>query len=192
MVNSLIPDATYRDGLKVPSGKGHRLIINHLRSKNAFLKDCGECFVGKKDSADYHSEMNAPRFEKWLVETVLPKMPDKAVLVIDNARYHSRLTEDSKKPATNWRKAEIQVWLKKMNIPFNDPKDTKLMLLKKSKSVHVPKKYTLEKITKLYCISNGKDIQILRLSIGHSELNPIEMIWARVTSDVAKKMLLSK
>ena len=113
MVKSLIPDATYRGGLKVPSGKGCRLIINHLGSKNGFLKDCGGCFVGKKDSADYHSEMNSPHFKKWLVETVLPKMPDKTVLVIDNARYHSCQTKDSKKPTANWRKAKIQAWLKK-------------------------------------------------------------------------------
>ena len=148
LVKLLISDATYRGRLKVPSAKRRRLIIDHLGSKNGFLKDCGECFVGKKDSADYHSEMNGPHFEKWLVETELPKMSDKVVLVIGNARYHCRQTEDSKKPTTNWRKAEIQTWLRKMNIPFNDPKDTKTVLLEKSKSVYVPKKYIHEKITK--------------------------------------------
>ena len=192
MVKSLIPDATYRGGLKVPSGKGCRFIINHLGSKNGFLKDCGGCFVGKKDSADYHSEMNSPHFKKWLVETVLPKMPDKTVLVIDNARYHSCQTKDSKKPTANWRKAKIQAWLKKINIPLKDLKDTKQILLEKSKSIHVPKKYILEKITKEYCNSNSKSIQILQLPIGHSELNPIEMIWAHVKSDVAKKNITFK
>ena len=113
VVKSLIPDATYKGGLKVPSGKGRRLIINHLGSKNGFLKDCGECFVEKKDSTNYHSEMNGTHFEKWLVEPVLPKMPDKALLVINNARYHSRQAKDSKKPTTNQRKAKIQAWLKK-------------------------------------------------------------------------------
>ena len=192
MVKSLIPDAIYRGGLKVPAGKGRRLIINHLGSNNGFLKDCGECFVGKKDSADYHSEMNGPHFENWLLETVLPKLPDKSVLVIDNARYHSRQTPESKRPTTNWRKAAIQAWLKKMKIPFNDPKDTIPTLLEKSKSIYVPKEYILESITKKYCEANGKDIQILRLPIGHSELNPIEMIWAQVKSEVAKKNVTFK
>ena len=101
---SLISDAKYRGGLKVPSGKGQRLIINHLGSKNGFVCNCGECFVGKKDSADYHSEMNGEHFENWLKDKVLPELPEKSILVLDNAKYHSRQTEESKKPTTNWRK----------------------------------------------------------------------------------------
>ena len=190
--SSLISDATYRGGLKVPSGKGKRLIINHLGSKKGFLKDCGECFVGKKDSADYHSEMNGVHFENWLKDKVLPSLPQKSVLVIDNAKYHSRQTEESKKPTTNWRKKQIQDWLREKGIEFRDPKDTIPILLTKSKSVNIAKEFILEKITKEYCAMSGKDIQILRLPIGHSELNPIELIWAQVKSSVASKNVTFK
>ena len=33
----------------------------------------------------------------------------------------------------------------------------------------------------------GRDIKILRLSVGHSELNLIDLIWAQVKSEVARK-----
>lgn len=189
---ALIPNVSSKGGLKVPSGKGRRLIINHLGSKNGFLKDSGECFVGKKDSADYHNEMNGDHFENWLVEKVFPNLPNKAVISLDNARYHSRQTEDSKTPTTTWRKAQIQEWLRKMKINFDDAKDTKPILLAKCKSVFIPKKYVIEKLAKEYCEKNNKDLQILRLPIGHSELNPIELIWAQVKSEVARKNVTFK
>ena len=50
----------------------------------------------------------------------------------------------------------------------------------------------MEKITEKFCIENGKDIHILRLPIGHSELNPIEMVWAQVKSEVARKNVTFK
>ena len=63
---SLISDSQRKGGLKVPSGSGKRPIINNIGSSDGFLKDCGECFIGKKDTSDYHHEMNGPHFfEEW-------------------------------------------------------------------------------------------------------------------------------
>ena len=47
-------------------------------------------------------------------------------------------------------------------------------------------------MTKEYCEKNRKDIRILRLPIGHSELNPIEMIWAQIKGSVASKNVTFK
>ena len=68
-----------------------------------------------------------------------------------------------------------------------DPKDTIPILLIKSKSVFVPKKFQLEDITEKDCARMGKDIQTLCLLVGHSELNPIELIWTQVKSKMARK-----
>ena len=38
----------------------------------------------------------------------------------------------------------------------------------------------------------GRNIKILRLPVGHSELNPIELIWAQVKSEVARKNTMFK
>ena len=69
------------------------------------------------------------------------KLPDQSVVVVDNAKYHSRQTEDSKKPTTGWRKAKIQEWLAERGGGF-DPNDTIPILLMKSKSVFVLKNST--------------------------------------------------
>ena len=75
-------------------------------------------------------------FENWWKSTVLPNMPPKAVAVIDNATYHSRLTDESKKPTTGWKKALIQEWLREKNARFVE-KDTKPMLLDIVKKIQV-------------------------------------------------------
>ena len=49
------------------------------------------------------------------------------------------------------------------------------------------KKYRLEEIIERFCQMYGKEIKILWLPVGHSEVNPIELIWAEVKSDVARK-----
>ena len=44
----------------------------------------------------------------------------------------------------------------------------------------------IEALTEKYCTSTGKRIVLLRLPVGHSELNPIELIWAKVKNEVAR------
>ena len=65
-------------------------------------------------------------------------------------------------------------------------KDTKPILLGKSREIFVQKKI-LEELTEKLCTSTRKDIVLVRLPIGHSELNAIELIWALVKTEVAKK-----
>lgn len=57
--------------------------------------------------------MDGPSFEKWFAE-VLPTLEDNAIIVLDNASYHSRKLE--KVPTTGSKKAEIQEWLRSKNL----------------------------------------------------------------------------
>ena len=45
----------------------------------------------------------------------------------------------------------------------------------------------MEKSTSEYYEREKKDIKLLRLPVGHSELNPIELIWAQMKNEVARK-----
>lgn len=189
--DELLDHTKWKGGLNVPCGAGKRLIINHIGSEDGFLHDCRECFVGKKNSVDYHHEMNANHFERWWKEDVLPALPNNSVVVLDNARYHTRQTDESKVPTTAWRKAEIQEWLKSKGKNYEET-DTKPVLLKISKEIFIVKTYELEKVTEEYCRCNNKVVKILRLPVGHSELNAIELIWAQVKNEVARKNVTFK
>lgn len=163
-------------GLKDPSGKGKRLIVTHIGSDEGFVKDGLLLFESKK-TGDYHEEMNSETFEEWLQHTI-PNLKENAVIVLDNAPYHSR--KINKPPTTNNRKAKIQEWMKKNNIPYeNDMVKAELLSLIKE---HVTEsaKYAVDEII----IKTNR--KVLRLPPYHCELNPIELIWGQVKGYVAR------
>jgi hypothetical protein len=99
-------------GLKHPTARGLRFVIVHAGGKNGFINDA------KKNSADYHDEMDSKRFEKWFQDQLLHNIRPGRVIIMDNATYHSRKSELL--PTTSWRKEDIKEWLLTKNIPFPD------------------------------------------------------------------------
>ncbi|KAF0708646.1 DDE 3 domain-containing protein, partial [Aphis craccivora] len=83
------------EGLKVPIGKGARLIVCHTGSPSfGFVNNSKLVFRCKSGSTeDYHLQMNADIFEKCFVE-MLANLEESSVVVMDNAFYHSMLAED--------------------------------------------------------------------------------------------------
>eukprot|EP00102_Acyrthosiphon_pisum_P012353 XP_008181464.1 PREDICTED: uncharacterized protein LOC103308939 [Acyrthosiphon pisum] len=144
-------------GQKAPSGKGKRLIVLHIGSSDGFVPGGLLCFESKTNSADYHDEMNGDTFYEWFVKT-LPLLKPNAIIVVDNASYHS--VKKQKIPVMSWNKQAIIDWLE----------------MKKIKKKHDT--YVIDELAK----DNGK--LVLRLPPYHCELNPIELAWSSVKSYV--------
>lgn len=102
----------FLDGLSTgpsnPTGKGTRLIVLHIGSAAGFVPGGLLCFQSKKNSSDYHDEMSGQTFQEWF-EEILPLLKDNAVIVLDNAPYHS--VKKEKTPTMAWKKADIVEWL---------------------------------------------------------------------------------
>lgn len=164
-------------GLKGPSGKGRRLVVSHIGSEEGFVDDGLLVFEAKKGLDDYHKEMNAEKYEDWL-KNIIPKLKDNSVLVIDNAPYHTRKLELL--PTSNWRKGQIQDWLKSKNINYEETmlKCELLEITRKHKKAY--EKYVVDEM------AAERGVTILRLPPYHCELNPIELVWAQVKGHVAK------
>ena len=94
------------------------------------------------------------------------------MIVIDNASYHSRNSEDY--PISKWRKAQFQKWLSENNISFSpDALRSELWILCKRHRVEKTSKI-VEEIAKRY---GHVGHEVLRLTPYHCELNAIELIW---------------
>lgn len=134
-------------------------------------------FQGTK-TADYHEEMNAKVFEEWF-RKLLQLLPDNAVIVMDNASYHSRKLE--KIPTTSSKKKDMQEWLLSKNIEFDvDMVRSELLQL-----IHLHKEQYNLYVTDEMARSNNKIV--MRLPPYHCELNRIELIWAQIKITVASK-----
>lgn len=79
-------------GAPNPTGKGKRLIVLHIGSDKGFLDGGLLCFASKKNSTDYHDEMNSDNFHEWF-ESIIPRLERNSVIVMDNAPYHSVRSE---------------------------------------------------------------------------------------------------
>ncbi|KAK3887618.1 hypothetical protein Pcinc_008322 [Petrolisthes cinctipes] len=64
------------------------------------------CFAANS-RGDYHGEMNVELFLRWLTTQLLAILEQPVVLVMDNAPYHSILTEERRCPTTATRKSHL-------------------------------------------------------------------------------------
>lgn len=176
----------YAGGFLVKSGGNGRIILNHIGSEDGFLEGGDDLFISKKDTRDYHGNMNFERYIIWF-KKVLTLVPDKSVLILDQAPYHKKRVEGTIMPTMAWLKADIISWLQKQNIEIPDGISsficlTKSQLILLSKLKPVKPKFIVEDLAER-C---GKDVKVLWLPVAHCEFNPIELVWANIKGYVAK------
>lgn len=157
---------------------GKRFIIVHAGTQNGFVPNALLVFSTKSTKADYHHDMNASNFNKWLSEKLIPNLNEPSVIVMDNASYHT--VQINKAPNTNNRKSEIQDWLRCNHISFEDCQSREELLCLIDK--HKP-----EPIYKADQILKEHGHEVLRLPPYHCDLNPIELIWSTAKRKVASK-----
>ena len=177
-------------GFKVTGGQS-RTIINHIGSEDGFLEGAEDVFLSKKDTRDYHNTMNGEHYQDWLKTKVLPRLPDKSVIVLDQAPYHRNRVEFSGMPKMSWVKAKIIQWFAIHNID-TPPDVTDLNIYTKAGLIALSKKYpqeerlVIEDIIEDYNLENCANIKLLFLPVAHCELNPIEIVWAFLKAKVSE------
>jgi hypothetical protein len=88
----------------------------HAGNEHGFVLNAKFMFLCKKNTAEAHEKMDGEMYEKYFSEQLLPNLPPKSVIVVDNASYHSRKKEQL--PTRSWRKDKIKEWLNVHNILF--------------------------------------------------------------------------
>jgi hypothetical protein len=106
-------------------------------------------FLTKAKDGDYHQEMNGPIFLNWFENQLMPALKSPSVIVLDNASYHNIKTEETVVPNFNQRKAVLQDYLSKHNIPFQ-PLETKKQLYEKIKFKKLLSVFKTDKIANLH------------------------------------------
>lgn len=168
-INKTWHDNNIKSVWKESSSDGKRYIIVHAGNKEGFIDGAGLIFSTKNKSADYHDTMNSELFEKWMEEELLPKLERPSLIIMDNARYHSRLLE--KYPTTQSTKMEIIQWLQSKNIdvPVNAFKSELLEIVAQYRPTE--RRYAVDELI----LKMGHSV--LRLPPYHCQFNAIELVW---------------
>jgi hypothetical protein len=101
-------------GIMATGNASNRLIIVRIGSEKGFL--AGGLLIYKAGAAtgDYHGQINAENFEKWMSLQVLPNLPPGSVVVMDNAPYHGEQVD--KVPSKYSIKADKIGWLERRGV----------------------------------------------------------------------------
>lgn len=158
-------------GVLKNNSSSNRLILVHAGSRNGFVPNALLIFKAGKVTGDYHGQMNSQNFDKWIAEKLLPNLPEKSVIVMDNAPYHC--IQNNKPPSKYALKKDMELWLSSNKIPFNETmrKSELMNLINQHKPTN--KIYKIDEQLK----SHGHEV--LRLPPYMCDLSPIELIWAQ-------------
>ncbi len=103
-------------------------------------------------------------------------------------RYHNKVSDTTRQPTTAWRKDQIKQYLDGLTPPVAYTSAMlKYQLLVLAKAHAKPKEYETDRLAREYNTQHGTNIHILRLPVGHCELNPIELIWAQLKRKIATR-----
>lgn len=119
--------------------KGLRFLIVHVGGKNGFIPESDEILVDEEITAD--------KFKLWIEKKLILKLPEKSIIVLDNALTHTRYNNYSKIPTQVNNKKFIKDWITLKNIQFPENALKIELYLIWSKKI-LPKTFT--KLTKLF------------------------------------------
>ena len=161
-----------------PTGKGERLIIMNAITKDGWVPNAETIFKSTKKTGDYHGQMNSELFAKWFEEKLIPNIPDKSLIVMDNASYHNLLSSQSA-PTPTCSKKKIRDWLEKNNIACSED-------CLKAEMVEILKKIAPAPIYKIDELAKDYGHEVIRTPPYHPELQPIETYWGVVKNHRAR------
>ncbi|VEN73178.1 transposase [Candidatus Desulfarcum epimagneticum] len=161
-----------------PTGKGERLIIINAITKAGWVPGSKLVFKSTRKTGDYHGQMNWELFKKWFIEMLLPNIPKKSLIIMDNASYHNILSEHSP-PTPKSSKKKIKEWLEKNKVYCRDD-------CLKAELIEILMKMAPEPIYAIDEIAISFGHKVLRTPPYHPELQPIEICWGLVKNYVAR------
>ncbi len=167
------PNPNIRGPLRGPEDEAH------------FLKDTLRIFKSEsaKDVGDYHRNFHAANFTDWWTALLLPalaKLGGTFIIIMDNAKYHKSNGAQWKGGVSKMNKAALLSACAALNVvvPPNSTNDILKGLLKVALETLDPEVVRLAK---------AAGHTVLYSPPYHSDLQPIEQLWAWVKQRVARQ-----
>jgi len=136
-------------------------------------------FKSQQASGDYHKNFNGKNFIHWFTTQLLPKLTEPSLIRLDNAKYHHVKPADTPKASRSIKKSDLQALLDVHGIPY-DESDVVLMLHKRLRD------HNASVDAAVVSAARALGHEVLFTPPYHCDLQPIEMLWARVKRAVGR------
>jgi transposase len=138
----------------------------------------------KDHLGDYHKVFNGKNFIDWFRDQLLPNLGDcPCVIMMDNAAYHLVYSEHVPRPY-KMKKAELIEYLvsKGQSTTDQDGRQLPVLLLRAKVKEYIEK----NEVSAVIKLAREKFQKILFTPPYHSDLQPIELLWAKIKGNVAR------
>ncbi|KAG7373516.1 DDE superfamily endonuclease [Nitzschia inconspicua] len=131
-------------------------------------------------TGDYHKVFNGKNFVAWFRDKLLPNLRQPSLIMMDNAKYHLVYGDDVPKPS-KMKKEECLTFLQmnQVEIPERATAVELKALVKNHIRMNVP--FECERLAK------EQGHEVLLTPPYHSDLQPIELVWAMVKGGVGRQ-----
>jgi transposase len=140
------------------------------------------CPQKKEDhKGDYHKVFKASNFLQWWKESLLPNLKEPSVIMLDNAKYHK--TRPLGTPAVDkMKKEEVALYMRQQYGGLIDER-------RSVKDLKAELRSWIEKNIPMEVVSSAEALghKVLFTPPFHSDLQPIELVWARVKGNVGRQ-----
>lgn len=134
----------------------------------------------REQNGDYRKAFNGENFAQWWRERLLPNLTAPSLIIMDNASYHRSLPASTPSPTT-MRKSSCIEYLTAHCIPHST--DMGAVELKSLVRSHIQNNVKPEVVQ----LAEAQGHVVLFTPPYHSDLQPIELLWARVKGNVGRK-----
>jgi transposase len=124
--------------------------------------------------------MTADTFKYWFLNRFINYLEEGSI-IMDNASYHSVTLNKEQNTSAKKKKKDIIDWLEQKRIHFSKTEARAELLKRVLPFRHGTKTYELDQL------ANERGHHVIRLPPYHCHCNPIELVWAQVKREVAKK-----
>jgi transposase len=128
---------------------------------------------------DYHKVFNGTNYVQWFRNQLLPNLHQPSMIMLDNAKYHSVKGDDVPK-VSGMRKADCVAYLLFNGINFEETMTS--IELKE-----IVKRHVAALPSEIEKLAEAAGHRVLWTPPYHSDLQPIELIWARVKGNVGRQ-----
>ena len=132
----------------------------------------------KQHKGDYHKVFNAENFVQWWKDQLLPNLTQPSLIIMDNASYHKTYVD--KYPTSKWRKADYIAFCTRKEIPIESTDTIPIMAGK-------IREYKSRQ--KMHCVllAEEQGHKVVFTPPHHSDLQPIELLWAKLKGNIGRK-----